>query len=92
MFNRSFLTRLVPECNEIWFLGRTRTYLKKDESFISFANKTTKKLSIEQNHFEKIENQTRQSHMVFLVCTKLVIITLVAKIAKISTQLKVGLR
>ena len=29
MFNCSFLSRLVPESNTIWYLGRTRTCLKE---------------------------------------------------------------
>ena len=40
----------MPECNEIWYLGRTITCLKR------LLNKTTEKLSIEQFTFEKIEN------------------------------------
>ena len=29
MFNRSFLSRLVPESNKLSFLGGTRSYLKE---------------------------------------------------------------
>ena len=28
MFNCSFLSRLVPESNKIWYIGRKRTYLR----------------------------------------------------------------
>ena len=41
MFNCSFLSQLVPEYNKIWYLGMTRTCLKRVKSFFCFTNMMT---------------------------------------------------
>ena len=56
MFNCSFLSRLVPESNEIWYLGRTRTCLKELKVL---SNKTTEKYQLNKPLLKKIENQIR---------------------------------
>ena len=59
MFNCLFLSQLVPESNEIWYLGRTRTCLKELKVLLDLLIRRLKTYQLNKPLLKKIENQIR---------------------------------
>ena len=61
MFNCSFLSRLVPESNKIWYLDRTRTCLKELKVLLVLLIRRLKNISW-INHFWKSNKTDFRMH------------------------------